>query len=146
MENIMYLKGQLCIVVGIAGSFITTLFGGWSEGMTTLLIFMIVDYISGLAVAGVFHKSKKTDSGTLESRAGWKGLCKKVMTLILVLIAHRVDLALEMDIIQNAVVIGFITNEFISIIENAGLMGLPLPAVISKAIDLLTDKSEEAIK
>lgn len=138
------MKETLCTVTGLCGSFIATLFGGWSEGMTTLLIFMIIDYISGLAVAGVFKKSKKTDSGALESRAGWKGLCKKMMTLIFVLIGYRLDLALGMDIIQNAVIIGFMTNELISIVENAGLMGLPLPTILTKAIDMLTAKSEEA--
>lgn len=75
------MKETICTITGIVGSFITGMFGGWSAAMTTLLIFMAVDYISGLAVAGIFKKSTKTDSGALESRAGWKGLCRKCMTL-----------------------------------------------------------------
>lgn len=109
--------------------------------MTTLLIFMVIDYITGLVVAGIFHSSPKTESGALESKAGWKGLCRKCMTLLFVLIAYRLDLAIGVDYIRNAVIIGFIANELISIVENAGLMGLPLPAVITKAIDILTDKA-----
>lgn len=100
-------------------------------------------YQSGLVVAGVFHNSKKTTSGALESKAGWKGLCRKGMSLLFVLIAYRLDLAIGSNYIRDAVIIGFIVNETISIVENAGLMGVPLPKVINKAIDILTSKSEE---
>lgn len=135
------MKSGICTGIGIVGSFIASLFGGWDAGLTTLLLFMGIDYVSGLIVAGIFHNSKKTESGALESRAGWKGLCRKGMTLLFVLIAHRLDLAIGVDYIRNAVIIGFIANELISIVENAGLMGLPLPPVITKAIDILTDKA-----
>lgn len=137
----MRVKEMICAAVGVAGSVIARLFGGWDSALVTLVIFMIVDYVSGLIVAGVFHKSKKSENGALESKAGWKGLCKKGMTLVFVLIAYRLDLALGLDFIRNTVIIGFIANELISIVENAGLMGLPLPAVLSKAIDILTQKA-----
>lgn len=133
------MKQTICTIAGIAGGFIASAFGGWDAAMTTLVIFMVIDYISGLLVAGVFHKSKKTESGTLESRAGWKGLCRKGMTLLVVLIGSRLDLALGVRYIRDAVIIGFIANETISITENAGLMGIPLPEVITKAIDVLTE-------
>lgn len=136
------MKRVICTVVGMVGGFIASLFGGWSTGLVTLLIFMSIDYLSGLIVAGVFHNSPKTGTGTLESRAGWKGLCRKCMTLLFVLIAYRLDLELSTNYIRDAVIIGFMTNELISIVENAGLMGLPLPAVITKAIDVLTKKVE----
>ena len=105
--------------------------------------FMAIDYISGLIVAGVFHNSKKTSTGTLESRTGWKGLCRKCMTPLFVLVAYRLDLAIGVDYIRDAVIIGFIANELISIVENAGLMGIPSPAVIANAIDILTQKAEK---
>ena len=136
------MKRVICTVVGMVGGFIASLFGGWSTGLVTLLIFMSIDYLSGLIVAGVFHNSPKTGTGTLESRAGWKGLCRKCMTLLFVLIAYRLDLELSTNYIRDAVIIGFMTNELIFIVENAGLMGLPLPAVITKAIDVLTKKAE----
>lgn len=136
------MKKGICTVIGIAGSFIASLFGGWDAAFATLLIFMVADYISGLIVAGVFRKSKKSENGALESRAGWKGLCRKCMTLLFVLIAYRLDLALGVDYIRNAVIIGFMANELISIVENAGLMGLSLPPVITQAIDVLTNKAE----
>lgn len=121
------MKEGFCTMIGIAGSLITALFGGWDTGLFTLTIFMCIDYVSGIVVAGVFHKSKKSENGALESRAGWKGLCRKGMTLLFVLIAHRLDLAIGSTYIRDAVVIGFMANELISIVENAGLMGRHVP-------------------
>ena len=129
-------------IIGIIGGFISSLFGGWSAALTTLLAFMAIDYVTGLIVAGVFKQSPKTQTGALESRAGWKGLCRKCMTLLFVLIAYRLDLAIGVNYIRDTVIIGFIANELISIVENAGLMGIPLPPVITKAIDVLTKKGE----
>lgn len=129
-------------MIGAVGALLTSLFGGWDTGMTTLIIFMAIDYLAGLVVAGVFKQSQKSDSGALESRAGWKGLCKKGMSLLFVLIAYRLDLMIGTDYIRDAVVIGFCANELISIVENAGLMGLPLPKPIMKALDVLRDKAE----
>lgn len=136
------MKGKICSMIGVVGSFIASWFGGWDNGLATLIAFMAIDYASGLVVAGVFHKSNKTENGALESLAGWKGLCRKCMTLLFVLIAYRLDLAIGTTYIRDTVVIGFMANELISIVENAGLMGLPLPAVISKAIEVLTKKAE----
>lgn len=136
------LKDFFCASLGAVGGLITTLFGGWSNGIITLLIFMCVDYFSGIMVAGVFNNSKKTENGALESRAGWKGLCRKGMTLIIVLIAYRLDVQIGTNYIRDAVTIGFCVNEVISIVENAGLMGIPLPEVLLKAIDILKKDSK----
>nr|DAU31695.1 MAG TPA: holin [Caudoviricetes sp.] len=142
MDKTMKLK--ICTLIGMIGSALAALFGGWDSSLVTLVILMSADYITGLIVAGVFHTSKKTDTGTLESRAGWKGLCRKGMTLLFVLIAYRLDLVIGVNYIRQAVIIGFIANEVISLVENAGLMGVPLPAVITKAIDILTKQAEKA--
>lgn len=137
----MKVKEMICVTAGVVGSFIAKVFGGWDAALTTLIIFMVADYITGLIVAGVFHKSKKSENGALESHVGWKGLCKKGVTLLFVLIAYRLDLALNLDFIRNTVIIGFMANELISITENAGLMGAPVPKVLLKAIDILTQKA-----
>lgn len=137
------MKEAICTAAGLIGSGIAYLLGGWDSALITLLLFMVIDYITGLTVAGVFHASTKTDSGTLESRAGFKGLCRKGMVLLFVLVAYRLDLAIGTDYIRDAVIIGFMTNELISIVENAGLMGIPLPPVIKTAIDVLTKKGEK---
>lgn len=136
------MKEGLCAGIGIVGGFIASLFGGWDAALITLLIFMGIDYLTGLIVAGVFHNSEKTPNGTLESRAGWKGLCRKGVTLLAVLVACRLDLVTGANFIRDAVVIGFIANETISIVENAGLMGVPIPAVITRAIEVLKNKAE----
>lgn len=136
------MKRIVCTTIGAVGSGIAALFGGWDTGLVSLLIFMALDYVSGLVVAGVFHRSNKTDTGSLESKAGWKGLCRKCMTLVFVLVAYRLDLVIGTNYIRDAVIIAFMANELISLVENAGLMGIPLPAVITKAIDILQKKSE----
>lgn len=130
-------KNILISIIGVIGSAIASAFGGWTTGLTTLVIFMAIDYITGLIVAGVFHKSTKTETGTLESRAGFKGLCRKGAMLLVVLVAYRLDLAVGTAYIKDAVIIAFMANEAISIIENAGLMGVPMNDTIKNAIDIL---------
>lgn len=136
----MKLYNLVCAVAGAIGSGIAYAFGGWNDSIATLLLLMAIDYISGLVVAGVFKKSKKTETGALESRAGWKGLCKKCMTLLFVVIGNRLDVEFGTTYIRDGVCIAFITNELISIIENAGLMGMRIPKPILNAIDILKKK------
>lgn len=124
-------------VIGVVGGLIAGLYGGWTSAMTTLIIFMGIDYLTGLIVAGIFKKSGKSENGALESRVGFKGLCRKGMILLILLVACRLDLILDTTYIKDAVCIGFIANETLSIVENAGLMGVPIPAVITKAVDVL---------
>ena len=75
-----------------AGAFVTALFGEWDGALLTLLLFMAADWLTGLIVAGVFHRSPKSRNGALESRIGLKGLCRKGAMLLVVLIAYRLDL------------------------------------------------------
>lgn len=137
------MKVKLCTVLGTIGSCVASLFGGWDAAIITLLIFMGADYISGLIVAGVFHQSKKTATGALESRVGFKGLCRKGMTLLLVLVATRLDISIGTSYIRDAVCIAFIANELISIIENAGLMGIQIPKALQNAIDMLKKEGDD---
>lgn len=137
------MKNAICTGVGAVLAALATLFGGWDSSIVTLMIFMGIDYLTGLIVAGVFHSSNKSASGALESRAGWKGLCRKGVTLLIVLVATRLDMAIGTTYIRDAVVIAFIANELISIVENAGLMGVPMPEVVKRAIDILRNKSDK---
>lgn len=100
------------------------------------------DFLTGL-IAAALCKSGKTDSGGLSSSVGFKGIAKKVGIMLLVLIAHRIDLVLGTNYIKTAAVIAFIVNEVISIVENAGLIGVPMPAIFKKAVDLLKGKADE---
>lgn len=135
------MRETICTVLGAVGGILAAVFGGWNAMLTTLILFMSIDYITGLMVAGIFRRSPKTKTGGLQSKIGWKGLVKKAVILLLVMAASRIDLALDTTCIRNAVCIGFSCNELISILENAGLMGIPLPAALKNAVDLLRKKS-----
>lgn len=134
------MKNFILTLLGVVGTLISSAFGGWSSALTTLVIFMAVDYISGLVVAGVFHTSAKTESGGLKSSVGWQGICRKGIMLAVVLVAARLDLLMNQTYLRDGVVIAFCGNELLSITENAGLMGVPLPKVITSAIDMLKEK------
>lgn len=137
------MKETICTTIGFIGAEIAAFFGGWNAALGTLIIFMTIDYITGMIVAGVFKNSDKTENGGLNSHVGWMGLCKKCVILGFVLIAHRLDLVIGTDYIRNTVIIGFMANELISLVENAGLMGVPLPKVIIKAIEVLQGKEDK---
>ena len=136
------MKNLFSTFIGIIGSTLASLLGGWDMALQTLIIFMTIDYVTGLMVAGIFNKSTKTKHGALESVAGWKGLCRKGVALLIVLIACRLDLLTGANLIRDAVVIAYCTNEAISIIENAGLMGVPIPTKLTKAIEALKSKED----
>ena len=126
----------------MSGAFISDLLGGWDTGLQSLLIFMAIDYLTGLIVAGVFKNSKKTEQGALESHAAWKGLLRKGTSLAVVLIACRLDILLQTTIIRDATVIAYVANELLSITENIGLMGVPLPKMITNAIEVLKGREQ----
>ena len=130
--KIFILSGVACV-----GAAITSLLGGWNGAMTTLVILMLIDYITGIIVAGVFHASPKSSGGALSSAVGFKGICRKFVILLIVVVACRVDLLLDTNIIRDATCIGFCANELVSITENAGLMGIPLPRKLVEAIEVL---------
>ena len=138
------MKELLCTLTGVLGAAFTGLFGGWSAGLTTLVIFMALDYLTGLLLAGVFRLSKKSSSGALESSACWKGLVKKGITLTIVLVACRLDILIGENYIRDGAVIAFCVAEALSILENAGLMGVPIPAVITRAVEALRAEGDAA--
>lgn len=143
MIHLTETKAAIMTGAGVIGGMISQAFGGWDAALITLLLFMAVDYLSGLIVAGVFQASDKSASGSLSSIACWQGLLKKGMTLIIVLVAARLDIVLGTAFVRDAVVIAYVVNETISIIENAGLMGLPVPDVIMSAIEQLQGRNEQ---
>ncbi len=135
---------MVCASLGVLGSGVASLFGGWDAALVTLVWFMGIDYLTGMLVAGVFHTSPKTAGGGLESRAGWKGLVRKGVTLLVVLVAARLDLLIgDRSFLRDAVVIAFVVNETMSIVENLGLMGIPVPAVLRRAVEVLRERSGE---
>lgn len=138
--DIVSVKPTILAVAGGIGIFIGGLLGGWDIALQTLIIFMMLDYVTGLVVAGVFQSSNKSMTGALDSRAGFKGLCRKGMMLGIILVATQLDKMSGTNLVRSAVVYAFIVNESVSIIENAGLMGIPIPDTLRKAIELLRKK------
>lgn len=136
------LKLTTLTALGLLGGVIAGLLGGWDAGLQSLFIFMVIDYVTGLLVAGVFKQSCKTAKGALESRAAWKGLLRKGASLGVVLIACRLDLLLGATFIRDATIIAYCVNELLSITENIGLMGVPLPKVVTQALEALRENEE----
>lgn len=128
--------------LGVVGSIIAQYLGGFDAAIVTLLCFMAVDYLTGLIVAGVFKKSGKTASGSLSSAAGWRGLCKKAVVILIVGATAQFETYSGTHFLRDAVVIAYMANEGISIIENCGLMGVPIPGKLKAAIAALQDKEE----
>lgn len=134
------MKQSVCTLAGVAGSLLAAAFGGWDTALMALVICMAVDYVSGSMVALVFHKSTKSESGSYNSAYGLKGLCKKCLMLLFVLVAVQVDRLLGADYVRDAVCIGFCSNEVLSIVENLGLAGVPMPQAVVKALEQLQKK------
>lgn len=134
------MKEAFCTLIGLIGSAFCWAFGGWDSALAALTVCMAVDYVSGSLVALVFHKSTKTESGAYNSAYGLKGLCKKGLMLLFVLVAVQIDRILGTDYARDAVCIGFCANEILSIIENLGLAGIPMPQAVTKALEQLQSK------
>lgn len=142
MEQLNYLKMVVVTIFGGIVGGIVELLGGWTEDLTTLIVCMGIDFSLGVLIAAVWKKSNKSETGALSSWSAWKGLCRKGASLLVILIAYRLDVTLGVTYIRTAAVMAFIANELLSIVENLGIMGVPLPGVITKAIEILTKKSE----
>ncbi|MCQ2509943.1 MAG: phage holin family protein [Lachnospiraceae bacterium] len=133
-------KDVVLAVIGAIGAAVAGFFGGWTTSLTTLVVFMAIDYITGVIMALVFKKSAKTDTGGYSSTVGMQGIFKKVMTIILVYMGHRIDIELGCNYIRDFISIAFIVNEAVSIAENCALMGLPVPDILVKSLDILKKK------
>ena len=134
------MKDTVCAAVGLGAGVVSWLVGGFDMPILALIICMGADYVTGLIVAGVFHTSPKTKSGGLDSRVGWKGLARKFVTLLIVVVANLADLLLGLHYIRDAVIAAFCANECISILENAGLMGIRIPRVLTEALEKLGEE------
>ena len=121
-------------IVAIGGGTASCLFGGWSSLLEILLAFVIIDYITGFVAAGI--------EGKLASEVGLKGIAKKVFIFVMVAVAHLADQAAGTQIIRDAAIFFYLANELLSIIENSGRIGLPVPPIISHAVEILKEKGE----
>lgn len=127
------------INVGLVGMLFTYAFGGWSELLIFLCIAMAVDYITGVAAA-IRTKDK------LNSKIGFWGLSRKGLILLVILIAHQLDMLLNTDMIKGGAIYFYLANELISITENYSRIGFPLPEILKRVIYIVKSQSDEEEK
>ena len=128
--------------ISTAGALIADALGGWDTGLQTLVALMAVDYVTGVLCALVWKKSPKTTDGAFESKTSFKGLLRKMTILLCVLVACRVDRYTGTDLARNAVILFFIVNDGLSIVENLGIMGVPIPPALKNAFEALKNNAE----
>lgn len=136
------MKAWLCSVLGFCGGCITAFFGGWDTGLKTVLIFMALDFISGIIVGAVFKKSPHSETGGLTSGACWRGLWRKCGMLFYIIVGHRLDILGGLTVVRDGVIITICINEVISLAENLKLMGVWLPKPIETALDLMRKENK----
>lgn len=131
-----------------AAGAVISFFTGLPVIMWVLIGVMSLDYVTGL-ITGAMGVSSKTDGGRLSSRAAFMGLMRKVMVLLVVLLAVLLDLAVQtgagvsFSAVTGATCMWFIASEGVSILENAALMGLPIPEVLTRALETMRGGDKE---
>jgi toxin secretion/phage lysis holin len=117
------------------GAFVGYVWGEWTVLLQVLTFMVIADYVTGV-FAGFIE-------GKLASKAGFKGIAKKMAIFIFVAVGHFIDRALgDGSMVMDAVITFYIGNELISIIENGGRIGLPIPSVLLRAVEIFKEKAE----
>lgn len=125
-------------IIGVSGALAGYLWGEWTVLLNVLLVFVVIDYLSGLVAAGF--------EGKISSNEGLKGIAKKVFIFAIVAVAHLVDTAIgDGHLFRDAAIFFYVANELISILENAGRIGLPIPQAIQKAVEILRAKGEREV-
>lgn len=138
-----HVKNGVLAVLAVIGGAVGQALGGWDAALRVLVGFMAVDYITGVLVAAVWHKSGKSATGALESRACFKGLCKKMMILLIVFLAAMLDRVTGSDFVRTAVCLFYIGNEGLSILENSAVMGVPWPESVKNVLEVMRQQGNE---
>ena len=140
----MEAKNGILAILAAAGAFLAGGLGGWDAPLALLVALMAADYLTGVLVVAVWQRSDKSASGALDSRAGFQGLVKKGMILLLVWLGVLLDRAAGAGYVRTAVVLFFVGNEGLSLLENLGLMGVPFPAFLRRALQALQEQGDNA--
>lgn len=120
---------------GIVGTAMTYMMG-WDKSVEALCMLMLLDYITGLLAAYISPRLK------LNSARGLRGICKKIMILLLVVVAHEIDIATGAPVVKTTVVWFFAGNEGLSIIENAAKAGVPIPRKLRDTLEQLSNEKK----
>lgn len=128
------LKDKLDIAISFIGGILSYLLGGWDILINTIIIFMILDYVSGMSASWL--------TKSWSSEIGYKGLLKKGMIIVMIIMSVRLDNILGDEMLfRNVVTFFYISNEGISIIENCVKLGLPIPAKIKNALEQIKEEN-----
>jgi toxin secretion/phage lysis holin len=122
-------------VTGTMGALITVLYGEWTNALNALLIAMAIDYVTGVLAAGVSPDRR------IDYKVGLLGLAKKTTIFLIIALGHLADSLLGTNLICLAVAYGYLANEGLSIIENAEIIGVPVPSVVRMAYQTIGEKS-----
>lgn len=112
-----------------------------------LIAVMSIDYVTGL-ICGAMGKSKKTETGYLASHEAWKGLMKKALILLVVLLSNLLDIAVSngagitFEAVMGATCLWFIASEGLSVLENVASMGVPVPKIMLKLLEIMREKGD----
>ena len=130
-------------IFAVAGA-VAGLFGEWNTMLTIFVVMMAIDYITGLIVAAC-GRSPKTEGGRLSSKAGFVGICRKAVMMLLILVATLLDKSLgnETMVFQSSLVFYYIANEGLSILENAALLGVKFPSKLQRALEAMQEREDE---
>lgn len=143
MNQAKMMMNAVLLAAASLGAAIARALGGWDGALQALCIVMAVDYLSGVACALVWKKSPKSENGAFESHASIKGLLRKGAALAVVWVAYNLDVAFATDFLRNASILFFVGNDGLSIVENLGIIGLPLPPAVARAFEALRQRGEE---
>lgn len=129
------MDNMLKFIVAVSGSAASFFYGGWSSLLSVLLTFVVIDYVSGVAAAA--------KEGKLNSSIGGWGIAKKVSIFGIVAVAHLVDTTMgEAHLFRDAAIFFYLSNELLSLIENAGRLGAPIPPGLKRAVEVLKGKGD----
>jgi toxin secretion/phage lysis holin len=127
-------------IISAIGTVFCYVVGPWDGALEALVFAMAIDYISGIMAAYINSGSQ------LNSQKGFRGICKKIMILLLVSLAHFLDQATGQVIIHSAAIWFFLGNEGLSIVENSAKAGIPIPDKLKNSLEQLNHQREEMTK
>jgi len=122
-------------LISVIGAALTVFFGGWDIMLQILIGFVVLDYVTGVAAAWY--------TKTLNSEIGGRGIMKKILLFVIVGVAYQLDVATGQEIFRSLAIWFYLANEALSVIENAGRCGVPIPSFLKTALEQMKQKADE---